>query len=130
VIVDSSVLVAITLREPGHEGLVARMLDADALGIGAPTLLETGIVPTSRIRRDARPALDRFVTEFGIVPIPFVADHWRTACSAFVRFGRGRRPAALSFGDCMTYATARLADLPLLCTGDDFRRTDLVIAAL
>jgi ribonuclease VapC len=128
VILDASALIAIALREPGHETVVEHMLGADALGIGAPTLLETGIVLTSRIRHDARPALDRFVAEFGIVPIPFVAEHWRTACAAFVRFGRGRHPAALNFGDCMAYATARLADLPLLCVGDDFRRTDLAIA--
>jgi len=126
-IVDASALIAIALREPAHEALVERLLDADALGIGAPTLLETGIVLTSRTRRDARPVLDRFVAEFGIVVIPFVAEHWRTACSAFVRYGRGRHPAALNLGDCMAYATARLADLPLLCVGDDFARTDLAI---
>jgi ribonuclease VapC len=127
VILDASALIAVALREPGHESLVEHMLEADALGIGAPTLLETGIVLTSRFRRDARPVLDRFVAEFGIVVIPFVAEHWRTASAAFARFGRGRHAAALNFGDCMAYATARLADLPLLCVGDDFRRTDLAI---
>jgi ribonuclease VapC len=127
VIVDSSALIAIALREPTHGELTARLIAADVVGVGAPTLLETGLVLTTRIRRDARPLLDRFVAEFGLVVIPFAADHWRTACSAYVRFGRGRHPAALNFGDCMTYATARLAGLPLLCVGDDFPLTDLEI---
>jgi ribonuclease VapC len=44
---------------------------------------------------------------------------------AFLRFGKGRHPAALNFGDCITYATARLAGEPLLCLGEDFAKTDL-----
>jgi len=127
-IVDSSVLVAIALREPTHRDLTERMVAAEAVGVGAPTLLETGIVLSARIRGDARPLLDRFVAEFGLVVIPFVAEHWRAACSAYVRFGRGRHPAALNLGDCMTYATAQLAGLPLLCTGDDFPQTDIELA--
>jgi ribonuclease VapC len=42
-----------------------------------------------------------------------------------LRFGKGRHPAALNFGDCMSYATARLAQRPLLFVGDDFTKTDL-----
>lgn len=51
--------------------------------------------------------------------------HWQRAIDAYARFGKGRHPAALNFGDCMTYATAALARQPLLCRGDDFRKTDL-----
>jgi ribonuclease VapC len=50
-------------------------------------------------------------------------------CSyAFRRFGKGRHPAALNFGDCLSYAAAKLADYPLLFVGDDFSRTDLAVA--
>ena len=45
---------------------------------------------------------------------------------AFLRFGRGRPPAALTYGDCLTYATAKLAGEPLLLVGDHFSLTDLV----
>ena len=48
-----------------------------------------------------------------------------TRPGAFLRFGRGRHPAALSFGDCLAYATAKLAGEPLLFVGDDFKHTDL-----
>jgi ribonuclease VapC len=40
-------------------------------------------------------------------------------------FGKGRHPARLNFGDCLTYATVKLAEEPLLCLGDDFAKTDL-----
>lgn len=57
--------------------------------------------------------------------IPLTADHYRVAVDAFLRFGKGRHPAALNFGDCLTYAVASLAGMPPLFVGDDFSRTDL-----
>ena len=51
--------------------------------------------------------------------------HWTVAVDAFVTYGKGRHPAALDFGDCLTYAVARVAAEPLLCVGDEFARTDL-----
>jgi ribonuclease VapC len=72
--------------------------------------------------------LERFVHQFDLTPVPFGEAHWRAAAEAFRRFGRGRHPAALNFGDCLTYAVAKLADRPLLATGGDFVRTDLKMA--
>ncbi len=43
---------------------------------------------------------------------------------AWLRYGKGKHAAALNFGDCLSYAVARLADEPLLFVGDDFARTD------
>lgn len=54
--------------------------------------------------------------------------HCATAVDAWLRFGRGRHPAALNLGDCMAYATAKLSERPLLCVDDDFLRTDLELA--
>ncbi|MEO8502196.1 MAG: type II toxin-antitoxin system VapC family toxin, partial [Vicinamibacteria bacterium] len=53
---------------------------------------------------------------------------WRTAADAYGRFGKGRHRAALNFGDCLTYAVAKLSSQPLLATGNDFARTDLILA--
>lgn len=53
------------------------------------------------------------------------AAHSRAALLAWRRFGRGRHPAGLNFGDCVSYATASLADAPLLFKGRDFAQTDL-----
>ena len=84
---------------------------------------------SSRLGRDARPLLYRFLQFSGIVAIiPFHAGHYEVAVDAFLRFGKGRHSAALNFGDCMAYAVARVASTPLLCKGRDFELTDLAIA--
>ncbi|MGH3828812.1 MAG: type II toxin-antitoxin system VapC family toxin [Pseudonocardiaceae bacterium] len=124
-IVDSSALVAILLAEPGHEVLVDQVARAPVVGVGAPTLAETGIVLAARLGVTGRSLLARLLHEADAETIPFTAAHWPVAVDAFTRYGKGRHPAALNFGHCLTYATCRLAGRPLLCTGEDFPRTDL-----
>jgi ribonuclease VapC len=124
-IVDSSVLLAIVFREDGWERLVDALTGADALGAGTPTLAETGIVLSARLNDAAHGLLERMLDEFGIQEIPFGEIHWREAVDAYRRYGRGRHPAGLNFGDCMTYATARLAGDALAYAGDDFAQTEL-----
>jgi len=128
VILDTSAVVAIFLREPGFEALVGKIAESDGVGIGIPSLVELGIVLSARLHRDARPLIDRFLQEGAIQPVPFGEDHWRIAVGAYLRFGRARHPAGLNFGDCLAYATAKLARQPLLCVGDDFPQTDLPLA--
>lgn len=127
-ILDSSVIVSITLREPGHEELVNKLRSAETLGIGAPSLTEAGMVLASRLGVEPQALLDRFLRDFGVVPVAFGDHHWREALEAFRRFGKGRHPASLNFGDCLSYATARLAGHPLLFVGDDFKKTDIQAA--
>ncbi len=127
-IVDTSAIVAIVFQEPGFGIIQAKLNEADAVGIGTPTLCETGIVLSARMRTDARPLIRAFVDEGGFVLIPFSDEHWKAAVGAYLRFGKGRHAAALNFGDCMSYATATLADQSLLFVGEDFSRTDIVAA--
>lgn len=124
-ILDTSVLVAIVLREPGYEELVGKLRSAGALGIGTPTLVEAGIVLSARLGVEPQAVLDRFQRDFGVVPVVFGEQHWREALDAFRRFGKGRHPASLNFGDCLSYAAAKVAGHPLLFVGDDFGRTDV-----
>jgi len=128
VIVDSSALVAITFAEPGYRELVAKLAGAPSAGIGTPTLAETGVVLAARLGHDSRDLVIRLLDEFSIEEIPFGDRHWREAVDAYLRFGRGRHKARLNFGDCLTYAVARLANEPLLFVGDDFPETDLEAA--
>lgn len=95
------------------------------LNRGAPTLLETAMVLFAREGEIGRSALSLFLRENGVVSIPFDDRHLALALDAFARYGKGRHPAKLNYGDCMTYATARLADRPLLFLGEDFAKTDL-----
>jgi ribonuclease VapC len=128
VIVDSSAIIALVLREPGWERVFDQLRADDGCAIGAPTLLETGIVLTAKLGKKAPGILARVLQEASISVVPFTDDHWRVAVDAYARFGKGRHAAALNFGDCLTYAIARLADRPLLFVGDDFARTDLAEA--
>jgi ribonuclease VapC len=128
VILDSSAVVALFMAEPDCDSLIAKLGAARMVGIGTPTLVEAGLVLSARLKSDVGPMLGQFLTEFAIQAVPFGDHHWREAIDAYRRFGKGRHPAALNFGDCLSYATAKLARQPLLCTGRDFARTDLQIA--
>lgn len=124
-ILDSSAVVAVLQEEVGHEELGQRMQVADVLAIGAPTLVETGIVTVRASGESGRAAITRFLADMDVTVIPFGHSHWEAAATAFIRFGKGRHPAALNYGDCMAYATARVAGRPLLFIGDDFAKTDI-----
>ncbi|MCE5307684.1 MAG: type II toxin-antitoxin system VapC family toxin [Acidobacteriales bacterium] len=124
-ILDSSAILAILLQEPGWEKLLDRIGAEPAVAVGAPTLVETGIVLSSRLGRNARPILNDFVRESDIEVISFGREHFEAAMGAFSLYGKGRHKAALNFGDCMSYAMAHVAGMPLLYTGNDFSRTDL-----
>ena len=124
-ILDTSAIIATLLEEPCAKSLGQAMGAAEVCRVGAPTLVETGMVLTSRVGEPGRVALLAFLQDRNVDIQSFTEAHWRVAQNAFVRFGKGRHPAALNLGDCLTYATAYVAGEPLLCVGNDFRRTDL-----
>jgi ribonuclease VapC len=125
---DSSVLVAILFAEPGYLDLVDRILEADHVRVGAPTLVEASLVTSGRRRTPSAGEVEGLVAELGVTVVPFGEPEWRLAADAFSRFGRGRHPASLNFGDCLAYATARSLGDPLLFVGDDFGKTDVALA--
>lgn len=125
---DSSALVAILLSEHGHLDLVDRILEADEVRIGAPTLVETTLVLSRRRGAPARGEVEGLIQELGVTVVPFGEAEWRLAVDAFTKFGRGRHRAALNFGDCLTYATAKSLGDSLLFVGDDFAHTDIAPA--
>lgn len=124
-VLDSSALVAVVLGEPDSSRLLAIMRAAATLALGAPTLAEALLVLARRVGGDPRPFLAGILTELDVEVIPFTDEHARIAVDAYMRFGKGRHPAGLNFGDCLTYAVAALAGEPLLYKGLDFARTDL-----
>ena len=73
--------------------------------------------------------LDILIGELAIEIVPFDEEQARQSRAAFVRFGKGRHPAALNFGDCVSYALARSRALPLLFKGTDFTKTDVISAS-
>lgn len=125
---DTSAIVAVLFSEPNHLSLVDRMLEADVLRVGAPTLAEVSIVFAGRVGRqgkhDERIVQD-LIKELGVTVVPFGESEWHRAATAFARYGRGRHKAGLNFGDCLSYATAVTAGDALLFVGDDFTHTDV-----
>lgn len=122
---DTSALVAILLSEPGFLDLVDRILEADVVRVGTATLAETTIVFAHRRKGPATARVNGLVEELGITVVPFGATEWQVAAAAYEQFGRGKHKAALNFGDCLAYATAKVAGDSLLFVGNDFSKTDI-----
>lgn len=123
--VDASALIAILFAEPGYLALVDAILEADVVRVGAPTLVEAGMVLAGRRGTPAGQELEALVRELGITVVPFGEAEWHRALEASNRYGRGRHAAGLNFGDCLSYATASTADDSLLFVGTDFKKTDI-----
>ncbi len=122
--VDTSALVAVVLGEEDAEQFLGALQD-DQTRLSAVSLVEAQIVVESRQGPDAARDLELLVesTINDVVAVDEV--HAAAAVAAWRRFGRGRHPAALNFGDCFAYSVAALDGLPLLYKGDDFAQTDV-----
>ena len=122
---DSSAVVAILFGEPGYLELVDRILEADAVRISAPTVVETMLVFAGRRRSADAGEVDALLKELGVTVVPFGERETRVAVGAFLKYGRARHKAGLNFGDCLAYAAAAVAGDTLLFVGDDFKKTDI-----
>ena len=119
-ILDSSAIVAVFLKEPSADRILELIAEADRVAVSAATLVEAGIVLSHRKGKQMQHALELFCQKLQIDSVPFTDEHRDVALHAWWHFGRSRAPAALNFGDCIAYATAKLAGEALLCVGDDF----------
>ena len=125
VAVDSSHVICILNIEPDGGNFAVVLLKSPTI-IGAPTLLEVRIWCLRHLGRATDPWLDEWLANPANRIVAFDADHERLASLAYDRFGKGRHPAALNFGDAMTYAVAKYYHAPLLFKGSDFGKTDLL----
>ncbi len=96
--------------------------------IGAPSYLEICMVIAGRRMSGAIEDIDGFMHKAGIEIVPFTAAASKIAVQAFIKYGKGRHPARLNFGDCISYAMSKTELMPLLFKGDDFRLTDVEAA--
>jgi ribonuclease VapC len=124
IVVDTSALMAIVLREPEGERCTGRLSDEKVL-MSAATLTEALVVARGR-------ALEADVLELlgtlDLTIVPLTADRARSAAEAYARFGKGVHPAKLNICDVFAYALAVEHGCPLLYVGDDFARTDVLAA--
>jgi ribonuclease VapC len=122
--VDTSVIIAISMKEPEVETFRI-LMGREPVIIGWPTLLEARMVLSGKGFVSAARIVGRLAKTVNVTTVAFDEKHYRAAEDAFERFGRGRHPAALNMGDCFSYAVAAIAKAPLLFKGRDFGQTDL-----
>lgn len=127
-IVDTSAILAIPLDEPEAEQFARVIHRADEASIAAPTVLEAMIVAEGRFGLGGSTQVRDLLNVLGVQVISFDDEMADIALFAFQKFGKGRHPASLNFGDCCAYALAWKQSLPLLSKGRDFARTDIIAA--
>ena len=127
-VLDTSAIVAILLDEPGHAAFGRRIEDDARRLVSAATRIEATFVIEGRKGAAGRERLERFFHLTGAEIMPVTLEQVEIACAAFRRYGKGRHPAGLNFGDVFAYALAKATGEPLLYKGDDFAKTDIVAA--
>ena len=132
IVVDSSAIIAIFRQEADAARYAFRIATDDEPVMSAANILETSImlhglkdIPAAKAER----WLDDFIETAGIRIEPVTLNQASIARSAHLRYGKGTgHGAALNYGDCFAYGLAKALDVPLLCKGNDFPLTDLVMA--
>ena len=124
-VIDTSALLAILQDEPERRAFNEAIEAAASRVMSVVSFVEASIVIESRYGAEGLRELDRFIDRAGIELVRVDPEQGKLARDAFSRFGKGRHPAALNFGDCFAYALASSLAEPLLFKGDDLSRTDL-----
>jgi len=124
-VIDTSALIAYLEQEPGADRIEQKLLEADRLSISTATIVECGIVIETRRGDAGGRELDLLLHRLGVEIVAVNEAQAELARSAYRRFGKGRHPAALNFGDCFSYALAQSIDQELLYIGHDFDSTDV-----
>lgn len=127
-IVDTSALLAILFREPGHPEILAALATHEERAMSAVSLFEASAVTVRRQGMDGLRDLDDLLRLLDLDVIPFTAAQATLARDAFIRFGKGSHPAKLNLGDCCSYALAAEREQSLLYKGNDFSQTDVLSA--
>ena len=125
IVVDSSAITAILLKEPERASFVSILDDSADACCSAVTFVETFMMAMSRVPDFTFDRYIALIDGFGIRRIPIDEEQSVMSAKAFLRFGKGRHPAKLNLGDCFSYALAKSLNAPLLYKGEDFAKTDI-----
>jgi ribonuclease VapC len=98
--------------------------------MSAVSKFEAGMVATGRGGEPLMSKLTQILRELDIAYVPFDDHQADIARDAFARFGKGRHPAGLNFGDCAAYALSIAEAESLLFKGTNFGATDVEIVRL
>ena len=126
-VLDTSALVAILTGEPEQTAFIKVIEQADVCLLSAASHGEAALVMEVRHGAAGVHDLDRLLDRAGCQIVAVDAEQASIARSAFQRYGKGRHPAGLNFGDCFAYALAVARGEPLLFKGNDFGQTDVPV---
>jgi ribonuclease VapC len=126
-VIDTSAILAILLQEPAADRLMSAVEADRTRLVSAATVVEASLVLLGRYGEAGDPPLDRLLRGIGAEIVPVGEEQVALARDGALRFGRGRHPAALNFGDCFSYALSVERDEPLLFVGEDFSQTDVEV---
>jgi ribonuclease VapC len=124
-VIDTSALIAMLNMEPESARLAVALETDGTRLVSAATVVEAGLVIESRFGPAGGRELDLLIAKAGLSIEPVTADQADAAREAWRRYGKGRHSASLNFGDCFSYALAKVTGEPLLFKGDDFTHTDI-----
>ena len=124
-VVDTSAVVAILLREPEADSFAGMVVDSPLRVMSVVTRVELSFVVEGRLREAGRTDLEQLLRDLRIELAAVTPEQAEIAIEAFRRYGKGRHPAGLNIGDCFAYALAKATGHPLLFKGDDFAQTDI-----
>ncbi len=127
-VVDTSAVIAVLTGEPERRAFMEAIERANQCLISAASFVEASIVIECSRGYDGLRDLDLFIATAGIEIVPVDSEQAYLAREAFRRYGKGRHPAGLNYGDCFSYALAKARELPLLFKGRDFPATDISAA--
>ena len=127
-VIDSSALIAILLQEPERGPFIDAISTADRCLLSTANYVETTLVIESRLGEEGGRELELLIAKAQIELVPISAEMAEVARTAWRKYGKGRHPASLNFGDCFSYALAKISGNSLLFKGNDFSQTDLVPA--
>ncbi len=128
-IVDTSALIAILRDEPDASSYATAIASAHVRRISAVTYVECAAVIDGSRDPIASRRLDDLLREARVAIESVDEAQAKIAREAYRDFGRGGgHRARLNFGDCFSYALAKVANEPLLFKGSDFVHTDITPA--
>ena len=126
-VIDTSAVMAILNLEPEAKEFADAISTGSVRLMSMGTALELSIVVRARKEDVGIRELEFFLYKAKIELVDFDEDQLKMARYAFERYGKGKNPASLNFGDCFAYALSKTHGQPLLFKGDDFSKTDVAV---
>jgi ribonuclease VapC len=124
-VLDTSAILAILQDEPERRRFNEAIEAAETRSLSTASFVECSMILESRYGADGVRDLDLFIAKAQVSLVPVDEEQADLARRTFRKYGKGRHPASLNFGDCFSYALARALDEPLLFKGNDFPQTDV-----